>query len=292
MGTKMLSVALAAIALGAVTVAPAGAAPEGNTIVEIKNVLEDKCLEFNDPNSSLPALNACTGAATQLFERIPAADGRGELLRNVGDRWCLDGTYSYWIALRGNCDTDNAGHRFELEPQASGAVKLKNQGEFVDAWSWRSRGELTMETPNSTGYQDWRIREVGVTTRPELTEVIRPKNAVQGKCLAEDGTTARITSCDTPTREAYRRVDAGDGKGALQNTSSGKCLLGNEYYEVLLVSCAPADRAQQWTLVRDELSRYRIRNEQTGFYLDGIGDTARAYPYGGGNWQKWELTAA
>ncbi|GGU36882.1 hypothetical protein GCM10010178_31300 [Lentzea flava] len=289
---KMLSVALAAIALGAATVAPASAAPEGNKIVEIKNVLEGLCLDFAEAGSTRPSLTTCTGAATQLFERVPAADGRGEFLRNVGDRWCLDGTFSYWIALRSNCDTDQAGHRFELEPQPSGSVKLKNQGEFVDAWSWRSRGELTMEIPNSAGYQDWQIREVGVARKPELTAVVRPKSAGWGKCLTEDGPVARITSCSTLPRETYQRLDAGDGKVALRSSSSGKCLSTNEYYEVNLVNCAPGARDQQWALVADEFGRYRVRSELTGNYLEETDGLAKAYPYYGGLWQKWDLTAA
>ncbi|MBM7859910.1 hypothetical protein JOD27_003716 [Lentzea nigeriaca] len=289
---KMLSIALAAIALGAVTVAPASAAPEGNEIVEIKNVLEGLCLDFNEPATTRPALTACTGSATQQFERIPAADGRGEFLRSVGGRWCLDGTFSYWIALRGNCDTDKAGHRFELEPQPSGSVKLKNQGEFIDAWSWRGRGELTMETPNSTGYQDWQIRRVGVAPKPELAAVVRPKSAGWGKCVAEDGPVARITACGTTQRETYQRLDAGDGKVALRNSSSGRCLSTDEYYEVDLVNCATGARDQQWTLVADELGRHRVRSELTGNYLEETDGLAKAYPYYQGLWQKWELTAA
>jgi hypothetical protein len=37
-------------------------------------------------------------------------------------------------------------HRVEVVEDMAGSVKLKVGAKFVDAWPWRSRGELTMET--------------------------------------------------------------------------------------------------------------------------------------------------
>ena len=247
----MLGVALVATALGAVVAAPAGAAAEGNQIVEIRSVAEGRCLDFDrQPTESLlPSLNACSGAPTQLFERIVSASG-GEYLRNTGDHRCLDG--ASWIAFRQSCDTAVPAQRFELAPDAAGTVKLKTGGKAVDTYHYGARGELSMQAPYAIPTQQWQVRQVGVAPKAELAAVVRLRSAgTFPKCVAESGATTALTNCDAPGREAFQRVDAGAGKVALRNTASGKCLSNRDYHEVTLTDCATDVRAQQWTLDGD-----------------------------------------
>ena len=63
MGMKKLCVALVAVALGAVTVAPASAAPEGNKIIEIRNVGQDLCVDNTARGGYQPSVSTRTGSA-------------------------------------------------------------------------------------------------------------------------------------------------------------------------------------------------------------------------------------
>jgi hypothetical protein len=289
MGMKMLSVALAAIALGAVTAAPAGAAREGNPIVEIRSVAHDLCMATS-PDKVTPVLVACTGSPAQQFERIAVASG-GVLLRNVAERTCLDRLSTGWQLYDVACDAEAASQRVELVAGA-GHVKLRVQGKFAQS-PYPDLG-VFFEEENAQDVQQWRIQEAGVAPPPqELGAVVRIKHADRQICVTESGAKAVLEPCTATTGQAFQRVDLGAGKIALRSTTSGNCLTNLSSDDVALVACS-ATAAQQWTLAADELNYYKIANVGSGRYLTpDSGDSVDTYPYWQiGLSQKWELPAA
>jgi hypothetical protein len=291
MGMKMLSVALAAIALGAVTVAPASAAPEGNKIVEIRSVAHDLCLAtWRDKVT--PSLATCTGSPEQQFERITAATG-GVILRNVAEGTCLDRLSTGWQLYEVACDAEAASQRVELVPGSAGIFKLRVQGKVAES-PYPDLG-VFFEEESAHDVQQWRIREVGVAPPPqELGAVVRLRHADRKTCVTESGTKAVMEPCTASTGQAFRRVDLGEGKVGLRSTTSDNCLTNLRSDDVALVPCSATATAQQWTLGVDELNYYKIANTSSGRYLTpDSSDSVATFPYWQiGNSQKWELPAA
>lgn len=287
----MLSVALAAIALGAVTVAPASAAPEGNKIVEIKSVADGLCLDFSRTDTSQAGMSACTGGAAQQFERIPAAGG-GSYLRNLGDGRCLDGYAS--DVLEHRCAHDETGQRFQEVPDADGTVKLSTSTRFgtryLDSVLFASDGELIMIGASTRTSQRWVVREVGVVPPPQLGAVVKLRHAQEGTCVADSVEYINeLKPC--ATAPGFERIDAGAGQVALRSQATGKCLTMWGTSAVLLEDCDTAAAAQQWTLTGDELGNYTVSN--AGRYLMPHGNHVVVFDeYSSTLIQRWQLPAA
>ncbi|KJK45498.1 hypothetical protein UK23_26045 [Lentzea aerocolonigenes] len=289
---KMLSVALAAIALGAVTVAPASAAPEGNTIVEIKSAAEGLCADFGRTDTTYPTLAACTGSAAQQFERIPTATG--SYLRNIGDGHCLDG---YYTSVREKqCEPDVTAQRFQEVPDSDGAVRLSTTGEhgtaFLDSWLYPLYGEVGMAPDPARETQRWFVREVGTVPPPQLAAVIKIRHAEQGTCLSDSKTaTNELKPCDLAS--GFERIDAGNGLVALRNQANGRCLALYSGEYVWMQTCSITSAAQQWKLSDDALGNYTVSNGDRFLTprRDNKGVMAVSF-LGIGLWQHWQLPAA
>ncbi|WP_112273191.1 RICIN domain-containing protein [Lentzea terrae] len=290
MGTKMLSVALAAIALGAVMVAPASAAPEGNKIVEIKSAAEGLCLDFSRTDTPYAGLGACTGSAAQQFERIPTATG--SYLRNVGDGRCLDGYRVSVVEKR--CEPDITGQRFQEVPDSDGAVRLSATGQkgttFLDSVLFPLYGELAMSDDPARPTQRWFVREVGTVPPPQLATVVKVRHAEQDICLSDSQKYMNeLKPCDTAP--GFERIDAGNGLVALRSQASGKCLALFRSEYVWLQTCAVSSAAQQWKLSDDELGNYTVSNGDR--YLTPRDNQVKALSFFGiGLAQHWQLPAA
>lgn len=293
MGMKKLCIALVAIALGAETVAPASAAPEGNTIIEITSVAHGTCLATTAQGTYRPSLATCDGSATQRFERVPAASG-GEFLRSL-DEWglCLDRLQLSWQLLLASCNTESAGQRIELVPGPADTFKLRVQDKVAEVPY--ADFAVLFEPDSHYDVQQWRIREVGIAPAlPELAAKVRLKSAGSyDACVMDAGGKPVMRSCAAASNQAFERVDLGDDKVALR-AANGKCLANQRFSEVILTTCAAGATAQQWKHSRDELGHYKIWNPSTAQYLRPNSDgTLAANDYWGiGLAQKWLLPAA
>ncbi|WP_143035961.1 RICIN domain-containing protein [Lentzea fradiae] len=262
MMTKMLGVALAAIALGAVTVAPAGAAPEGNTIVEITNVANGLCLDSVAPIEHRMSMSACAGSAAQRFERIPASTGGGSYLRGI-DGHCVGGTY---LLVEQQCARTEAGQRFQELPDVDGTVRLATTTDagtrFADTYFYEGYREVIMATDDSPGpTRLWVVREVGVMPPPQLGSVVKLRSASKGTCVAEGQGEFNLSKpCDIAP--GFDRLDTGDGRVALRSQESGRCLQLLQFPETLvhLRPCDLASDGQLWKLTGDELDNYTVVN--------------------------------
>ncbi|SDL77018.1 Ricin-type beta-trefoil lectin domain-containing protein [Lentzea albidocapillata subsp. violacea] len=289
---KMLSVALAAIALGAVTVAPASAAPEGNKIVEIKSAADGLCLDFTRSDTSRAGMSACTGGAAQQFERIPTATG-GSYLRNIADGHCVDG-YSSDV-LDTQCQHGVPGQRFQEVADADGTVRLsaptRSGTRFIDSVLFAGDGTVIMADDSARSTQRWLVREVGVVPPPQLGAVTKLRSAYEGTCVT-DGVNYFNELKPCATASGFERIDVGGGKVALRSQASGKCLaVAAPSDSVQLADCDTTAPDQQWTLTGDELGNYTIANADR--HLLPFGDRVIVYPYAAiGLLQHWQLPAA
>lgn len=288
----MLSVALAAIALGAVTVAPAGAAPEGNTIVEIKSAADGLCLDLSKPETLRAGVSACDGSAAQRFERVPAVAGGGSYLRNIGSGTCLDGYNS--SVTTWPCETVEAGQRFQEVADADGTVKLAVAGRFgtrfVDSYLFSLFGDVSMFEASTRPTQRWLVREVGVVPPPQPGAPVKLRQAQEGTCVSDSVEYLNeLRACDAAP--AFERIDAGGGKVALRSQASGNCLtvMPEPSLAVKLENCDVARPAQQWSLVGDELGNYTIVH---GVNLLTSGTNGRVVvfdPFETSLLQRWQL---
>lgn len=288
----MLSVALAAIALGAVTVAPASAAHEGNKIVEIRSAAEGLCLDFSRTDTTYAGLGACTGSAAQQFERIPTATG-GSYLRNIGDGRCLDGHAATVLMVL--CEHGITGQRFQEVPDADGTVKLSAPGRFgtrfVDSVLYPGYGQLTTFEDSPRISQRWLVREVGVVPPPQPGAVVKLKQAREGTCVADSDTRLNeLKPC--ATAPGFERIDAGAGQVVLRSQASGKCLTALGDTAVGLEDCDTTAPGQQWMLSGDELGNYTVTN--AGRYLTSWRNShvKALEPWSVALTQHWKLPAA
>jgi hypothetical protein len=249
------------------------------------------CIDNTPQGRYRPSLATCTGSAAQRYEVVPAAAGE-VFLRNIGDGTCLD-RLGQSISLHGTaCNAEIATQRAELLPGGTGVVKLRFQDRFAQV-VYSDMGVLFLDEDMGKDEQ-WEIREVGVVPPPTLASVVRLKNADSGTCATENGTTTKMAACTTAQNQAFQRVDLGEGKVALRNAASGRCLANPSFAEVTLVACAATASAQQWRLDVDELGDFKITNASTVRALTlASNGTAETYPYWGFTLaQKWRLPAA
>ncbi|GGM77521.1 hypothetical protein GCM10011609_11700 [Lentzea pudingi] len=290
----MLGVALAAIALGAVTAAPASAAPEGNKIIEIRSAADGLCLDLGKPETHRAAVSACDGSAAQQFERVPAVAG-GSYLRNIGSGTCLDGYNSSVTAW--TCETAEAGQRFQEVADADGTVKLTVAGRFgtrfVDSYLFSLFNEVSMFEASTRPTQRWLVREVGVVPPPQPGAPVKLRQAQEGTCVSDSVEFINeLRACDAAP--AFERIDAGGGKVALRSQASGNCLtvMPKPSLAVKLESCDLSRLAQQWSLVGDELGNHTIVNGADLLTSDTRGHVLVFEPFETSLLQRWQLPAA
>ncbi|MEU0884686.1 hypothetical protein ABZ345_39355 [Lentzea sp. NPDC005914] len=262
MGTKMLSVALAAIALGAVTVAPASAA-EGNPIIEITSVARGTCLQIEvDPAPDRPrvVLADCTGAPDQRWEQIPVGDGR-VILRNTTMRDCVEANFSltnFW------CDEKSDYQHAELVADRDGTVRIKYGDDYVDSSS-NDVNVYAEPMVADSDHQRWRVRQTGTTAPPADTagQVVRLEAvALDYGCLGVDGSsTPKSLPCADVAGQRFQRVELAGGGTALRSLANDKCLnaeAGAEAVVDALSECDIADTGQHWRFDRTAVGTYRV----------------------------------
>ncbi|WP_394616388.1 hypothetical protein JNUCC0626_43110 [Lentzea sp. JNUCC 0626] len=296
MGMKLLSIALGAIALGAVMVAPAGAAEDGNKIIEIKSVLYGECVQADKTPHNTTIL-PCDGSEAQQWEVVPVDGGR-HLLRNVAlHRECLSEMYGFY-----RCDDEQPHGFITTEPAVSGSVRVKfgDSPEYLTALTW-SNGERDVLI---TGFgepaaQQWELRTVGTTEAlPDTTgQVVRIRSAEASTygCLSLSGTRLLPVPCADVVEQKFQRIEV-DGKTAFRSVANGRCLSlgGASAVEPLVIGdCASGDVGQQWSIEPTRLGSARVRSAlNTEFLTPGDGwvfvtDTRFSH-----TWQQWELVPA
>lgn len=296
MGIKrVLGVALVAVALGAVTVAPASAAPEGNKIVEIRSAADGLCLDLSRADSAWAGMSACDGSAAQQFERVPSVAGDGSYLRKLGTDTCLNGyngTVTTWP-----CETAEIGERFREVPDTDGAVKLSAVGRwgtrFADSVLFQSGSGVNMLDASTRPTQRWLVREVGVVPPPQLGAAVKLKSADEGTCLSNSNPAFYNELSPCATAPGFERIDVGGGKVALRSQESAKCLAAapRSGSAVGLDVCDTTRPDQQWTVTGDELGNYTVANGEE--HLTPFSDYVITYPFAGiGLLQHWRLLPA
>jgi hypothetical protein len=294
MGIKMLSVALAAIALGAVTVAPASAA-EGNPVVEIVSAADGMCAQLQveaAPDWPRPVLRSCTEAPAQRWEQIPAGGGK-VILRSTTSRDCLEagaGVNNFW------CDDRSEYQQAELVPDAGGTVRIKYGDEYVE----NRHSSMWMARFADSDRQRWRVRQVGTTTPPADTagQVVRIEAVALGYgCLTvDDRSVPKPTPCADVAGQKFQRIELDGGGTALRSLANGKCLHAEDGAEVIvdaLAECDTLDAGQSWKLDRNVTGAFRVRS---GERVLTPGDervwAAEEFPPTFMSVQIWHVTAA
>ncbi|WP_177320542.1 RICIN domain-containing protein [Lentzea waywayandensis] len=281
------------------TTVPAGAEPAGNPIVELKSVARGQCMTTGAPDPFVVETAGCTGAANQRWEKVGLPNGQF-FLRNIADRWCVDGQGSL---ATNPCDETDEYQRWELVTDASGATKLKlaiSWPSYADT-SWYDVLDLKIITdePQDTDHQRWVVTEVGsVSPLPDTTgAAVTLENsrwwAVELTDYCANG--ARMGPCPG---SAFQRVELGGG--AFQFRAGDVCLRpkpGARFDLDLLGDCATTDPGQQWRLEGpDVFGGHLVRNVDKGTYLTRVSDNLGLYAKGGfsGNpqAQRWYLHLA
>lgn len=291
----MLSVALAAIALGAVTVAPASAAQEGNPIIEITSVARGTCLTLKvEPAPEWPrvVMAACTGAPDQRWEQMPVGDGK-IVLRSVTSRDCVQATASltnFW------CDEKEPYQRAEIVADQDGTVLVEYNGQYLDSSSNEVNPYLNAKTTGSD-HQRWRVRQTGTATPADTAgQVVRIEAVgLDYGCLDVDGRSAlKPTPCADVPGQRFQRIELGDGRTALRNLANGRCLHAEDGDEVIvdvLQECDAADTGQHWTFDRTAVGTYRVRSGER-LLTPGDNHVWASPEFPGLHWiQHWHVTA-
>lgn len=291
MGKRTLCVVIAAIALGTVTVAPAGAAQEGNSIIEITSVAHNRCLQ-PEAASAHPALElgACTGAQNQRWEQIPIGDG-SYLLRNLETRECVDAKFSlagWW------CDDQAATQYGQLVADRSGTVRIKYGELYADS----TFGVWPRDFADNDN-QRWLVRQTGTTTPVDTTgQVVRIASVNKLGCVSVRATMfLEPKPCADVPEQKFQRIELGNGSTALRSVLTGKCMAvrqaGTSPVNVV-PDCNPADVSQQWTLETNKTGATRLRVSADQRYLLPASPGIYAYARQTDNntWQSWDITAA
>lgn len=270
MGMKKLCVALAAIALGAVTVAPAGAAQDGNKIVEIENVAYGECLQPSTPAPhSQIAFGPCSGAPGQRWELIPVGGGK-HLLRNLASAECVSDRYGHYY-----CDDEETTAQAELVTVADGTTRFKFGEDYLAGFTWTDgRRDAWITGFADTGEQRWRVRQVGTTTPSDTTGQVVRIRAVSfdyGCIRVSDGVWPLPTGpCVNSQEEKFQRIELADGRTALRSVANGKCVAakdGSQYDLEVRADCAPDDARQHFTIEPAKTGAVRIRHSADQRYL-------------------------
>lgn len=296
MGMKKLCVALAAIALGAVTVAPASAAQEGNQIVQIENVAYGECLQLTGqaPSSGL-GIGACTDAQDQRWELIELGDGK-HMMRNLFTRRCVDDDFY----LQGRpCDDEAVPQYAELVADRPGTVRIKFGSRYVASVMWSDgRRDVWPTFLRDSDEQRWRLRSVGTTTPVDTTgQTVRISAVDNMGCISlRDGSWLTPAPCADVPEQKFQRVELGDGKTAFRSVVNNKCIASDATSAVVNVlnDCAADATAQQWAIEENKTGAVRIRESAGQRYLMPVtGDVfawERRRDYN--TWQSWELLRA
>ncbi len=292
----MLSVALAAIALGAVTVAPASAAT-GNDIVEIKNVAYGECLQAGQEPHASPVVVACSGASSQRWEVIPVDGGR-QLLRNLASRECLSEMFAAYY-----CDDQGVDEFAAVLPHASGAVRIKfgDGDRYLTGFTW-SDGRRDAWYPSFREHDEqlWQVRNVGTTPPPADTagQVVRIRavNFVEHGCISlTSGTRLVPVPCADSPEQKFQRVELGDGRTAFRSVVNDKCVAVRETQPMdleVVSDCAPDNVRQQWSIEPTRTGAARIRQAAGDQLLTPGSGWVFLYPRQSYTWQLWELLPA
>ncbi|MGI5505558.1 RICIN domain-containing protein [Lentzea sp. CA-135723] len=296
MGMKSLGIALVAMALGAVTVAPAGAAQDGNKIIEIRSVLYGECLGATGPGPGSTTILPCDGSAAQQWELVPVGGGRN-LVRNIAIRDCLSERYGFSY-----CDDEDPAGFAAVQPDASGATRVAfgDNGAFLRALTWSSgERDVLIVTWGEPAEQRWELRTVG--TRQPLPDtagqVVRIRSAEERSgCLALAGTKLVPTPCaDTPAQK-FQRIEVNGGRTAFRSIANSKCvsLRDREAIEPeVTAECAAGEAGQHWSIEPTRLGSARLRNalNPDEFVTPGAGWVFMTTHFGN-TWQQWELVPA
>ncbi|GHH51495.1 hypothetical protein GCM10017774_61970 [Lentzea cavernae] len=292
----MLGVALAAIALGAVVVAPASAA-SGNDVVEIKNVAYGECLQAAQEQHGSPLIVACDGGADQRWEVIPVAGGR-QLLRNVTSKDCLSETYGSYY-----CDDEGVHSFAAILPQPSGAVRIKlSDGErYLSGFTWSSGARDAWYQPlRDYDEQLWQVRAVGTAaplpdTKGEVVRISSVQFDYYGCVSLTNGTGLTNSPCADVPEQKFQRIELPDGRTALQSLANGKCVTVREGQSISLdvaSNCSPEDVRQLWTIEPTRTGAARVRQSADGQLLTPGSNWVFLYAQQTGAWQLWNLLPA
>lgn len=276
--------------MGTGVTAPAMA--ETNQTLEIKNVAMGKCLGVGAPTYAWVTVETCTGAQTQLWERIPV-DGEKVILRNLGDRTCVKGIDN---VVRYECDDEDAEQYWVLAGEKLTHAKT---GRVADTVLYDNFG-VFLQNAGRSDYQRWQFRVTGSAPVPPPDtsgRVVRIESVSEHKCVAAVGTAAKQADCAAVAEQKFQRVELGGGVVQLRNLTTGTCLRtgssGSPRVD-LVSACASDDPAQQWQVEPDLIGTFRVRNVAGGTYLTpssggNISTYERTSP---ANWQKWQLAIA
>ena len=290
---KLLGIALSAIALGAVMVAPAGAAEDGNKIIEIRSVLYGECVQADGLHNT--TILPCDGSAEQQWELVPADEGR-HLLRNVANGDCLSQAYGFYY-----CEEDQPHSYVAMPLDPSGARRLEfgDDKAYLRALTW-SDGErdVLISTWGEPTEQLWEVRSTG-TKEPlpdSAGQVVRIRSAeARYGCLSLNGTRLLPVPCADTPQQKFQRIE-NNGKTAFRSVANGKCvsLSGPDGIEPeVTADCAPGEAGQHWSVEATRLGSARLLNAINNEFLtpgDGwvfVTDTRFS-----STWQQWEMVPA
>jgi hypothetical protein len=275
--------------MGMGVTAPAMA--ETNQTIEIKNVALGKCLAVGAPTYAWVTVADCTGAETQQWERI-RVDGDKVMLRNLGDRTCVEGLNNL---VRFECDDENEDQYWVLGGEKLTKAKT---GQVADTYLYDNFG-VFLQDANGRDHQRWQVSVTGDAPAPPADtsgQVVQLKSVSEHKCAAASGTAVQLPACTAAVEQKFQRVELGDGVVQLRNLASGTCLRtgASGLPRVDLVSaCASNDPAQQWRIEPDLIGTVRVRNVAGGNYLTPRTNDITTYERTSlANWQKWSLAVA
>lgn len=271
MGKRSLGVVAAiaaALTLGAMTTVPASAEPAGNPIVELKNVARNQCMTSARSDYFQVEMADCTGAATQRWEKVGLPDGQF-FLRNIADRWCVDGERSFVTEA---CDEADGNQRWEFVTDASGATKLKaaTWPGYADT-TWYDEFDLKIipDSSQDSDHQRWVVTEVGsVPPLPDTTGALVTLENSRWWAVELTDYCAEGAGMGPCPGSPYQRVELGGG--AFQLRVGDVCLRSkpDTRFVDLAGNCAAADPAQQWRLEGPDLfGGHLVRNVGSGDYL-------------------------
>ncbi|MEU4247200.1 RICIN domain-containing protein [Amycolatopsis sp. NPDC026612] len=264
---------------------------ETNQTIEIKNVALGKCLAVGAPTNPWVTVADCTGAETQQWERI-RVDGDKVMLRNLGDRTCVEGLNNL---VRFDCDDENEDQYWMLAGEKLTKAKT---GQVADTYLYDNFG-VFLQDANGWDYQRWQFRATGDAPAPPPDtsgRIVQIKSVSEHKCAAAGGTAVLLSACAVAAEQKFQRVELGNGVVQLRNLASGTCLRTGSFGlpRVDLVSaCASNDLAQQWRIEPDLVGTVRVRNVAGGNYLTPRTNDITTYERTSlANWQKWSLAVA
>jgi Cytolethal distending toxin A/C domain len=295
MGMKKLCIALVAIALGAVTVAPASAAQEGNQIVQIENVGFGQCLQPSTPEPHAQiAFGDCGGAVDQRWELIPVGGGK-HLLRNLASNECVSDRYGHYY-----CDDEEVTAQAELVTAADGTTRFKFGDEYLEGFAYQDgRRDVWITRFADTAVQRWRVRQIGTTTPVDTTgKVVRIRTVNDGYgCISlKNGSRIMPKPCANSEEEKFQRIELANGSTALRSTVNGKCVAAKEGSTLdleVVADCTPDDSRQHLTIEQTKTGAARIRYTADQRYFTPAYEVV-LYPRQRdiNTWQLWELLPA